>query len=111
MTAGDRELSRHLAEANRDEEEKRMRGKGKGRNLAEERKEDQQTTVIKEMVVAAAEEKIDCGEMMTQEMVVAGAAAELEDRRWRENEAGEQELLKQLLQGNGMEEKLWKAEN
>ena len=36
-------------------------------------------------------------------MVVA-AAVELEDRRRCENEADEQALLKQLLQGNGMEE-------
>ena len=43
QTAGDRVLSRHLAEENRDEEEKRISGEGKGRNLAEERKEDQQT--------------------------------------------------------------------
>ena len=38
QTAGDRVLSRHLAEAYRDEEERRIRGKGKGRNMAEERK-------------------------------------------------------------------------
>ena len=53
QTAGDLVLSRHLAEANRDEEEKRIWGEGKGRNLAEERKEDQQTTVVKEMIAAA----------------------------------------------------------
>ena len=91
-------------EANRDEEEKRMRGTGKGRKLAEERKEDRQTTVVEEMIVAAVEEEIDRGEMTTQEMVVAVAAAELEDRRRCENVADEQALLKQLLQGNGMEE-------
>ena len=36
--------------------------------------------MIKEMIVAAVEEEIDRGEMMTQEMVMAAAAAELEDR-------------------------------
>ena len=55
------------------------------------------------MIVAAVEE-IDRGEMMTQEMVVAAAAAELEDWRRCENEADEQVLLEQLLQGSGMEE-------
>ena len=74
LAARDRVLSRHLAEANWDEEEKRMRGKGKGRNLAEERKEDQQTTAIKEMIVAAVEEEICRGEITTQEMVEAAAA-------------------------------------
>ena len=43
QTAGDRVLLRHLAEAYRDEEERRIRGQGKGRNMVEERKEDQQT--------------------------------------------------------------------
>ena len=42
--------------------------------------------------------------MMTQEMVVAVSAAELEDRRRCENEADEQALLEQLLQGSGMGE-------
>ena len=65
----------HLAEANRDEEEKRIWGEGKGRNLAEGRKEDQQTTVVKEMIVAAVEEEIDRGEITTKEMVAAVAAA------------------------------------
>ena len=41
---------------------------------------------------------------MTQEMAVAVAAAKLEDGRRCENEADEQALLEQLLQGNGMEE-------
>ena len=56
------------------------------------------------MIVAAVEEEIDRGEITTQEMVVAVAAAEHEDRRWCENVADEQALLKQLLHGNGMEE-------
>ena len=101
LTAADLVMSRYLAEANRDQEEKRMRRTGKGMNLTEEKKE--QTTVMKEMIVAAVEEEIDCGEIMTQEMVVA-AAAELEDRWRRENEADEQAVLKQLLQGNVMGE-------
>ena len=97
-------MSRHLAEANRDEEEKIFRREGEGRNKAEERKEDQQTrgdereflryliqdtgdeiapmmnevtvapghdaTVLKEMIVAAAEKEIDRGETTTQATVV-----------------------------------------
>ena len=169
LTAGDRVLSMHLAEANRDEEERRIRGKGKGRNMAEEMKGGEiapmmsemmvvsghDATALKEMIVAAAVEEIDRGETMTQatvvetmivaaarqnenvvaasddmmtmttdeaagvrnderddivavveeEMAVAVAAAtELEDRRRCDNEADEQALLEQLLQGNGMEE-------
>ena len=38
QAAEDRVLSRHLAEANRDEEERRIQGKGKSGNMAEERK-------------------------------------------------------------------------
>ena len=111
LAAGDRVLSRHLAEANRDEEEKRIWGKGKGRSLVEERKEDQQTTVLKEMIVAAVEEEIDRGGMTTQEMVAKVAAAELEDRRRCDNEAGEHALLEQLLQDDGMEENCGKQKN
>ena len=47
---------------------------------------------------------MDRGETATQETVEAVAAAELEDGRRCENEADEQALLEQLLQGNGMEE-------
>ena len=91
LTAGDRVLSRHLAGANRDEEEKKNAEKRQRQEPGVEvRKEDQQITVIKEMIVAAVEEDIDSGEMMTQEMVVAATAGELEDRWRRQNEAGEQ---------------------
>ena len=86
LAAGDRVLSRHLAEANRDEEEKIIWG-------------------------AAVQEEIDRDEMTTQEMVAAVAAAELEDRRRCDNEAGEQALPEQLLQDNGMEENCGKQKN
>ena len=62
-------------------------------------------------LVAAVEEEIDRDEMTTQEMVAAVAAAELEDRRRCDNEAGEQALLEQLLQDNGMEENCGKQKN
>ena len=62
QTAEDRVLSRHLAEAKREEEAKKMRETGKGRNWR------------------------------------------MEDWQMREKEAGEQALLKQLLQGTGEEE-------
>ena len=48
---------------------------------------------------------------MTQEMAVAVATVELEDGRRCENEADEQALLVQLLQGNGMEENCGKQKN
>ena len=59
------------------------------------------------MIVAAVEEEIDRGEITTQEVVAAVAAAELED--WRR--ADEQALLEQLLQGNGMDENCGKQKN
>ena len=82
--AADRVLSRHLAEANRDEEERRIQGKGKSRNMAEERKGGEiarsmgeeivspshDATMLKEMIVAAAVEEIDREETMTQATVV-----------------------------------------
>ena len=43
QTAGDRVLSRHLAEANRDEEEKRIWREGKNRNLAKKGRRISQT--------------------------------------------------------------------
>ena len=49
--------------------------------------------------------------MTTQEMVAAVVAAELEDRRRCDNEAGEQALLEHLLQDNGMEENCGKQKN
>ena len=84
QAAEDRVLSRHLAEANRDEEERRIQGKGKSRNMAEERKGGEiarsmseeivssghDATVLKEMIVAVAVEEIDRGETMTQATVV-----------------------------------------
>ena len=54
--------------------------------------------------MAAVEEEIDRGDITTQEMVVAVAVADFEDRRRCENVADEQALLKQLLRGSGMEE-------
>ena len=55
------------------------------------------------MIVAAVEEEIDRGEITTQEMVAAVAAAELEDRRRCENEADEQarELLSPVKSARG----------
>ena len=84
QAAEDRVLSRHLAEANRDEEERRIQGKGKSRNMAEERKGGEiarsmgeetvspshDAAVLKEMLVAAAVEEIYREEMMTQVTVV-----------------------------------------
>ena len=84
QAAEDRVLSRHLAEANRDEEERRIQGKGKCGNMAEERKGGEiarsmgeeivspshDATVLKEIIVAVAVEEIDREETMTQATVV-----------------------------------------
>ena len=95
--AEDRVLSRHLAEANRDEEERRIQGKGKSGNMAEERKGSEiarsmseeivspghDATVFKEMIVAVAVEEIDREETMTQatvvETMIVAAARQNED--------------------------------
>ena len=90
-----------------------------------------QATVVETMIVAAARqnenvvaasddimtmtadeaagvrnnERGDIVVVVEEEMVVAiTAATEREGRRWCENEADEQALLEQLLQGDGMEE-------
>ena len=128
----DRVLSRHLAEANRDEEERRIQGKGKGGNVAEERKSGEiarsmneeivspshDATVLKEMIVAVAEEEIDREEAMTQatvvETMIVAAAIRNEEvmavsddmmAMTTDEAAGvgsdEKMLLEQLLQGNG----------
>ena len=133
QAAEDRVLSRHLAEANRDEEERRIQGKGKSRNMAEERKGGEiarsmseeivssghDATVLKEMIVEVAVEEIDCDETMTQATVVETmiVARQNEDvvaasddmmMMTTDEAAGvrndEQALLEQLLQSNGMEE-------
>ena len=78
-------MSRHLAEANRDKEERRkIHGKCKSGNMAEESKGGEiarsmgeeivspshDATVLKEMMVAVAVEEIDHEETMTQATVV-----------------------------------------
>ena len=127
-------MSRHLAEATRDEEERRIQGKGKSGNMAEGRKSGEiarsmgeeivpshDAAVLKEMVVAVAVEAIDREETMTQatvvETMIVAAVRQNEDAvavsddtmTKTTNEAAgvrndEQTLLEQLLQGNGMGE-------
>ena len=97
QAAEDRVSSRHLAEANRDEEERRIQGKGKIGNMAEERKGGEiarsmseeivspghDATVLKEMIVAVAVEEIDREETTTQatvvETIIVAAARQNED--------------------------------
>ena len=63
QTAEDRVFSRHLAEANRDEEERRIRGKGKGRNMEEERKGGEIAQMMSEEIVSSGHDATanDCG--------------------------------------------------
>ena len=53
QAAEDRVLSRHLAEANRDEGEQRIQGKGKSRNMAEERKGGEIARSMSEEIVSS----------------------------------------------------------
>ena len=123
QAAEDRVLSRHLAEANREEEERRNQGKGKGRNMVEDKKGGEivrcmgeetgslshDVTALKEMIVAAAVEEIDREETMTQATVTEMIIVALSDgvmTKTTDEVAGvrndEQMLLEQLLQGNEM---------
>ena len=123
QAAEDRVLSRHLAEANRDEEERRIQGKGKGRNMLEDKKggeiarsmgeetgsSNHDVTALKEMIVAAAVEQIDHEETMTQATVTEMTIVAVSDgmmTKTTDEVAGvrndEQMLLEQLLQGNEM---------
>ena len=124
QAAEDRVLSRHLAEANRDEEERRIQGKGKGRNMVEDKKggeiarcmgektgsSSHDVTPLKEMIVAAAVEEIDREETMTQATVAEMMIVAVSDgvmTKTTDEVAGvrndEHMLLEQLLQGNEME--------
>ena len=97
QAAEDRVLSRHLAEANRDEKERRIQGKGKSGNMAEEREGGEiarsmseeivspghDATVFKEKIVTVSAEEIDREETMTQatvvETMIVAAARQNED--------------------------------
>ena len=118
QAAEDRVLSRPLAEAHRDEEERRIQGKGKGRNMVEDKKggeiarcmgevtgsSSHDVTALKEMIVAAAVEEIDREETMTQATVTEMMIVAVSDgvmMKTTDEVAGvkndEQMLLEQLL--------------